>query len=253
MEKFYQKAISVKPEAGLPERIEKFIDGLQGEKPTTGKALFKALLEYAETKASSENQQQNNEELTENLHLANLKIEELEGKLQVLEQSKEENEKETQRLLAENETLKAENERFKLFETVMNQFVTGLQTKLPEVFKAEDESPNVSVDRMAFLINELREQVNTANTRTEEAEAQLETEKLKPATLKPGQAIIGFPPKQLEQIRMLRMLFERMGHKFNSTNAEEVIHYTMDQQIEICRQMVGLCKDYAPLLTILNP
>lgn len=253
MEKFYEKAISVKPEAGLPERIEKFIEGLQGEKPTTGKALFKSLLEYAETHASTANCEEENKVLTEKLDAATAQIDELTGKLSVLEQSQTLNTEAANGLQAENETLKKEIERLKVLETTVNEIITGFQTKLPEVFKAEDTSPAQTIDRAAFLITELRNEISTLNTRADELETTLQTEKTKPAKLLPGQAIVGFTPAQLENIRMLRMILEKMGHQFKTTNAEEVIHAAIAEQIETSRMMVGLCKSYSPLLTILNP
>lgn len=250
---WFQKPLTIKINEGLPERIFSFVEKCTEAKPTNGKELLVALLQTAETQASVGNLQEINEELTGKLEVATAKIEELEGKLPELEQGKEETQKETERLLAENETLKEENERLKMFETTINEFVTSLQAKLPEVLRENDNSPAQSVDRIVFLIQELRTQIADAETKKEEAEAALQMEKIKPAQLKPGQAIVGFPPKQQEEIRMLRMLYEKMGHQFKTTNVEEVVHHAVSSQIETSRFMVGLCKDYAPLLTILNP
>lgn len=249
----FTKPFTIKPEAGLPERIEKFIDGLPGDKPANAKALFKALLDYAETHVSTEAYEQQNESLQQELDAAKAEIEVLQGKLSVFEDSAEVNTTETTRLQTENMALTEKVNEFIAILTPINEAVKGLQQKLPEVFREEDNSPAQSLERIVFLVGELKTQVTEAQTRAESLETELHSEKTKPAKLAPGQAIVSFPPKQLEELRMARMVFEKLGHKFKTQNAEEVIHLAVSEYNNTCRQMVGFCRDFEPLLTILNP
>ena len=243
----------------LPEKIAAFVSTVDGEKPKTAKDLLLALLLNAETstgKGLQEEELATKERFIKELETAIEGLrEDLEEKTKETEALKLETDKqkeETDRLLEENKAIKEENQAIKEVQTLNLQFIAGLQEKLPEVFRKEDTSPFQSVSRISFLVTELRTQVTEAQTAKEEAEAALETEKLKPAQLKPGQAIVGFPPKQREELAMLRLLFEKQGHKFATTNAEEVVHYTITKHVDMCRMMVGLCNEFAPLMTVLN-
>lgn len=256
---WFEKALSIKQSEGLPEKIAAFVSTVDGEKPKTAKDLLLALLLNAET--STGKGLQDEELATKNRFIEELE-EAIKGLQEDLKEKTKENEalkletakqkEETDRLLEENKTLKEENQAVKETETLNIQFIAGLQEKLPEVFRQEDTSPFQCVNRIVFLVNELRTQTSEAQTAKEEAEAALETEKLKPAQLQPGQAIVGFPPKQREELAMLRMLFEKQGHKFATKNAEEVVHYTITKHVDMCRMMVGLCNEFAPLMTVLN-
>lgn len=161
-------------------------------------------------------------------------------------------EKETTGLQEEMERLQQENETLKNPETIRQQWMESLQAAAPDIAKYNDPTLEAALQRFVFIITELNQQVSALQQRNSDLEDQLNEAENRPVLLKPNEAIVSFTTEQLDNIRLIRQMMEKMGHTFKSKEPSEVIHLAMEQNIQLTRTMIEQVKEFQPLIELLN-
>lgn len=238
-EPWYKKAFTVKYDLTRSESILAYLQTIpKNERPANATELIVKLLETVATLGDTAPLNEQIERLTLFQQKSDEAISELNTKTEGLQQ--------------ENTRLQAENEELKKPETIRQQWFESLQAVSPEIAAYNDATLEDALKRYVFVITQMHQQVNEAAERENALAEELQASENRPVLLKPNEAIMTFNETQLNNIRLIRQMMEKMGHTFKTKEPAEVIHLAVEQNIELTRTMIEQVKEFQPLIELLT-
>lgn len=154
---------------------------------------------------------------------------------------------ELSRLSTELENLKQEQQEY--YQKLIG-WINPLIEKLKPYLPADKQDPlpqdiAIGIDRLLFINS-------TLNKEFTEYKATVEKEKSEAKPLGAGQCLCSFTDDELKEIRLLRLLLQKMGHRFKSAEPAEVIAKVNHEYLSTIKQQVAQLKHLEPLLSLLN-
>jgi len=253
--RFFDKPMSIKPDVGMINDIDKYLDGVAENPPKTAKELMVSLLNQSKNaiqKAEIDELRTN----VLNLDNANKDLQADISRLQV----------ENSGLLTEKTSLQAENERlqkeidglqadFKEFtkpETLYRGWIDRIKEQLPHFYKDGDTTPADTMNRILYVLDQAQADLLAANKRADALENQLEEALVKPYQPRRNEAIIEFTVEQKQAIQIARAILAKTGHQFGSDNVDETLHSIVSSFNRLAAVMFDLSQKSKPYTGIQN-